>query len=297
MEKQLLDFYVSLKKDRKKYSANTIAAYKNDTAQFLKFLQDQKDDVPTEWSQVSPNLIENYIVAMGNKPKPYAPSTVARKVAAIKALFLYLKLDSNFKYNPATEVKAPKVQKKLPKTLSFEEVETLLEAPIRTQKNPADKPTPKCLRDLALLKTLYATGMRVSEIVALKLGDVNLEENLISSPADSKEIRTLPLEETLRDVLELYLAEGRPFLIKNKRDKALFLNHRGKKLTRQGLWLIIKSYAERSGLGTNITPHTLRHSFAAHQFAEGASLLEIKQLLGHVNISTTQIYKQLRKAE
>ena len=168
MEKQLLAFYVSLKKDPKLYSANTIAAYKNDTSQFLRFLRDQGNGALTEWDQVSPNIIENYISAMENRPKPYAPSTIARKVAAIKALFLYLKLGNNFNFNPATEVKAPKVQKKLPKTLSFEEVETLLKAPIKTQKNPDEKPTPKCLRDLALLRTLYATGMRVSEIVALK---------------------------------------------------------------------------------------------------------------------------------
>ncbi len=297
MEKQLLDFFTHLKKNHKKYSANTIAAYKNDTTQFLEFLLDQEDGVSTTWSEVSPDTIANYISSMENNEKPYAPSTIARKVAAVKALFSYLDLANSIELNPIVDVKIPKVKKQLPKTLSFEEIEKLLEAPIILQKNPDEKPTPKCLRDLALLRTLYATGMRVSEVVSLRVKDVNLKKKQLRSPAGNKDTRISSLDEAMQDVLRLYLEDGRPFLLKNRREKALFLNHRGQKLTRQGLWLIIKSYAKRSGLGTNITPHTLRHSFAAHHFNEGATLDEIQKLLGHANLSTTQIYKQLRKAQ
>jgi integrase/recombinase XerD len=159
------------------------------------------------------------------------------------------------------------------------------------------KKSPKNLRDSALLHVLYSTGMRVTEAVSVKIDDVNLPDSELAVIGRDNHVRMLPLDETTSDILATYLSEGRPHLVKNKDEKALFLNHRGQQLTRQGLWLIIKAYAERADLGLKVTPHTLRHSFAAHRLDSGADLRDVQQLLGHANISTTQIYSQLQEEQ
>jgi integrase/recombinase XerD len=155
--------------------------------------------------------------------------------------------------------------------------------------------TPKHLRDTALLNMLYATGMRVSEVVFLQMDDVDLGNKLLLVTVREGEGRSreVPLNKEMHKILEVYLAEGRPYLVKDPKETALFLNHRGQQLTRQGLWLIIKSYAREAELSSEVTPHTLRHSFAAHKLNSGSDLEEVQKLLGHANISTTQIYAQL----
>ena len=282
MEAQLTAFLDSLRQEHN-YSHNTIAAYKNDLGQFFKFLVNYPE-IRT-WSDVTDETIANYVDHM--KQRAYAPSSVARKVAALKSFFHHLFARSIIGADPTADIDSPKVEKRLPKTLSVEDVDRLLEAP--TKKN-----TPKAMRDSALLALLYATGMRVTELVTLPVNDVNLAEGFLrcqgKDPSDS---RDLPFDTRTHDILARYLDKGRPNLAKDKGEEALFLNHRGQRLTRQGLWLIIKTYARQARLTTPVTPHTLRHSFAAHRLKKGANLQEIQELLGHANISTTQIYTQL----
>ncbi|MCA9916490.1 MAG: tyrosine-type recombinase/integrase, partial [Anaerolineales bacterium] len=213
-----------------------------------------------------------------------------RKVAAVKSFFNYLHSNQLIDENPTTDIDSPKVKKRLPKTLSSEEVERLLQA-------PSHKKSPKNLRDMALLNMLYSTGMRVTEVVSLQLEDVDIENNVLYCPGKEDHVRELPFDQYTKDILENYIEEGRPFLVKDKDETAMFLNHRGQQLTRQGLWLIIKAYAKEAELSVAVTPHTLRHSFAAHKLNSGSDLQEVQKLLGHANISTTQIYTQLEEVE
>jgi len=287
MDEQLLAFLDYLQEEYN-YSNNTTAAYKNDLNQFVKFLQNGHYTNMESWQNVTPEMVRDYVEYM--KGQPYASSSVARKVAAVKSFFNYLHERNQIPENPTTYVDSPKVKKRLPQTLTFQEVERLLAAP--TQKK-----SPKNLRDTALLNLLYATGMRVTEVVSLQVEDIDMENARLYCPGKEASIRELPFDEHTRAILSLYLEEGRPYLVKDKDERALFLNHRGQQLTRQGLWLIIKAYAKQAHLKTAVTPHTLRHSFAAHKLHSGSNLQEVQRLLGHANISTTQIYTHLSDEE
>lgn len=281
MDEQLSAFLDYLQ-DEKQYSPNTLVAYRNDLSQLTQHVQQYPGVV--SWSNVDESMVEIYVRSM--KQGDYASSSVARKVAALKSFFHFLYDHETINADPTTNIDSPKVKKRLPKTLTFDDVDRLLHA-------PRQKKTPKNLRDAALLALLYATGMRVSELVSLQLSDVNLEEGWLICPGKEGESRALPIDEETQRMIETYLESGRPHLIKDRSEKALFLNHRGQQLTRQGLWLIIKTYARQVRLSAAVTPHTLRHSFAAHKLKNGTDLGEIQQLLGHANISTTQIYTQL----
>lgn len=289
MEEQLLAFLLHLE-EKYRYSENTVAAYRNDLGQYLEYVQGHTGVKLTDWTAVSEEIIEAYLIFMKHKDQPYASSTIARKVAAIKSFYNYLTAQGLIDDNPTIDIDSPKVKKRLPQTLSFSQVERLLAA-------PAGGDTPKNLRDITLLKVLYETGMRVTEVVSLQLEDVDLRRALLSSPTRQGEAREIPLEEATQSLLTRYLAEGRPQLVKDAAESALFLNHRGEKLTRQGLWLIIKGYARQAGLNAEVTPHTLRHSFAVHRLSKGSKLEDIQRLLGHANISTTQIYAQMESTE
>lgn len=286
MEEQVLAFLEYLEKEYQ-YSDNTIAAYKNDLSQFLEFVQQDRAASLNEWSEVSEQNLQNYLHYMRNrKPKAYATSTIARKVAALKSFFNFLFTHNYIQENPASEIDSPKVKKRLPQTLSLDDVEKLLHA-------PSNDSTPKNLRDTALLNVLYSTGMRVTEVVSLQLDDVNLEEAYLRPPGRESDVRQIPFDESTQESLRAYIEAGRPHLVKTEEEQALFLNHRGQQLTRQGLWLIIKGYAQEVGLDAEVTPHTLRHSFAVHKLMMGSKLEDVQKLLGHANISTTQIYTQL----
>ena len=284
MDEQLLAFLSYLEREYQ-YSNNTIAAYHNDLSQFRDYLEHGRSSLPA-WAEVAEADIEAYLAYMKQKDQPYASSTIARKVAAIKSFFNYLTAQGLVAANPTLLIESPKVKKRLPQTLNPSEVEQLLEA-------PADDDSPKSLRDLTLLNVLYETGMRVTEVVSLQLEDVDLDGATLSSPTRQGEARAIPIPQTTQALLARYLAEGRPQLAHDADERALFLNHRGEKLTRQGLWLIIKGYARQAGLKAEVTPHTLRHSFAVHRLGGGLKLEEIQHLLGHANISTTQIYTQM----
>lgn len=272
---QFLD-YITVEKG---YSQNTLAAYRNDLSQFLSFLQGRVSG----WDEVDRDTILEYVMFMKTEQE-YASSTVARKVAAIKSFFHYLVERGQLQDDPTATLDSPKVRKRLPKAVSPEDMERLLNEPARKQ-------TPKALRDRALLEMLYATGLRVTELVSLNVDDVSLASSTarVVRPKDRRE-RIVPIHSRALGPLQDYLERGRMQLLRDPDETALFLNHRGKRLTRQGLWLIVKHYVHEVGIIEGVTPHTLRHSFAAHLVENKAELEYVQQILGHANISTTQVY-------
>lgn len=286
MENQLSSFLDFLSQERN-YSENTIAAYRNDLNQFLEYLAKEHAEI-SSWLNIDEQIVNGYVDSMKNDD--YASSSVARKVAAIKSFFHFMYARAKIPTDPTSELNSPKVKKRLPKTLTAEDVERLLEA-------PSEKKSPKNLRDAALLHLLYATGMRVTEAVTLRVEDVDLNMHTLVCSTGDGHGRELPFDGDTKDYLSNYLENGRPHLLKSNQEDALFLNHRGQQLTRQGLWLIIKAYANKADLGAKVTPHTLRHSFAAHKLDSGSDLREVQHLLGHANISTTQVYSHLAEEE
>ncbi len=277
-----IDSFLKYLQTEKQYSVNTTSAYRNDLAQFLNFVQ------VTSWEQIEHNILVNYVEYL--KGHQYASSTVARKVAAVKSFFHFMVDTGLLQDDPTATLDSPKVKKRMPKILSPQEIESLLNEPTQLSN-------PKSLRDKAFLELLYASGMRVSELVSLSVQDVDLEHDAIYCASKSNQNRKLPLSDRVKHALILYLEKGRPVLTRNNEENALFLNHRGRRLTRQGLWLIIKNHVKAVGLETDVTPHTLRHSFATHMLREGTDLQTIQKWLGHANISTTQIYTQMNQAE
>lgn len=267
-------------------SDNTIAAYRNDLSQLYLFLSRHKTPLGekiTTWREVDEVAVQNYLLDL--KKRDYASSTVARKVAAIKSFFDYMVSHGHIDVDPAAAMESPKVKKHLPHAISHEDVERLLAAPARAK-------TPQALRDVALLETLYATGVRVTELVNLNVYDADLPHKRLIC-AGSRRSRVAPLDARALAALTRYLEEGRHRLVVDPNEDALFLNHRGQRLTRQGLWLIIKRYVKEVGIKEQVTPHTLRHSFATHMLNRGAGLREVQERLGHASLSTTQVYKQV----
>jgi len=269
-------------------SDNTVAAYRNDLTQFYDFVSTGGRLHDGAWDELRRDDLINYILWL--KEREYASATVARKVAAMKSFCGFLVRSGAIEDNPAEELDSPKVKKQLPTTLTPGEVEKLLAMPAQGGN------TPKALRDTALLEVLYATGMRVSEVAGLALDDLDLDGGTVRCVGKGDKERVMPLyAEACRAVGE-YVEKGRPKLAGHGADDGtLFLNPRGEKLTRQGLWLIIKAYARQLGLEDRVTPHTLRHSFATHMLNGGAGLREVQKLLGHANISTTQVYTHVTR--
>ena len=281
MRRQIDDFlgYLEIEKG---CSENTISAYRNDLAQFLEFAA---QDV-ANWGDIKKSNLVTYVKVL--RKRNYASSTVARKVAAVKSFFHFMLDRQILPDDPTATLNSPKVKKRLPKILAPEDIEALL-------NQPSQSKDAKALRDKAFLELLYATGMRVSELVSLDVADIRLAERVVHCRGKNKKKRSLPISERAIPHLQAYLERGHPSLLKDTEEVALFLNHRGQRLTRQGLWLIIKGYVETAGLDTTVTPHTLRHSFATHLISRGAELRDVQRLLGHANISTTQIYTEVSK--
>lgn len=284
-----VDRFLLILETERGFSANTISAYRNDLVQFIGYLQEppveDRQPAVAAWTELTDGHLSVYLLHL--RGRDYRSSTVARKTAAIKSFCHFLLDEGVMRADPAASMASPKVDKYVPRAITRDEVERLLEQPARH----AAANRPEGLRDQAMLETLYATGMRVSELVSLDVDDVDTERSCVRCTGKAGRQRTVPLRKSANDALIRYLQDGRPSLALGD-NAALFLNHRGSRLTRQGFWLILKSYAEQAEIG-DITPHTLRHSFATHALKDGTELRDVQHLLGHVSISTTQVYRRL----
>ena len=281
MEKQLSLFLEFLKND-KKSSNNTIQSYRRDLEQYERYLEEKR----INFVKVNEGDIKGYMAHLEEIGKK--ASTVSRSLASIRAFYQFLVRIKKIKKDPTVDVQAPKVERKAPSVLSTTEVELLLEQP----KNVDLKGT----RDKAMLEFAYATGMRVTEIISLNVEDVNLDEGYVVCRSSKKE-RTIPLGNISLKALKDYMENARDIMIKDDDVKALFVNINGTRLTRQGFWKIIKYYKEQANIKTDITPHVLRHSFATHLLQNGADIKSIQSMLGHSDISSTQVYMQFQNKE
>ena len=278
MEKQVNLFLEFLKND-KKSSNNTIQSYRRDIEQFETYVSEKK----LNYIKINKKDIEQYMKHLEEVGKK--PSTISRSLASIRSFYQYLVRNKKVKKDPTEELQAPKVEKKVPCVLTATEVELLLEQP----KNIDLKGT----RDKAMLEFAYATGMRVTEIISLDIDDVNFDEGYVTCRTGKKE-RTIPLGTISLNALKDYVDNARDIMIKDDDVKALFVNINGTRLTRQGFWKIVKYYKEQANIKTDITPHVLRHSFATHLIQNGADIKSIQSMLGHSDISSTQVYMQFQ---
>ncbi len=267
---QWVDRFVHYLRIEKGLSANTIDAYSRDLKLYLDYL-DKRDVLTVEATGVSAFL--NYLYDHGLKAR-----SVARALSAVRGLYRFLILDGNTLENPTAAVEVPKAWKPLPHFLTFDEVDRLLGTP--------DVSEPMGLRDRAMLEVLYATGIRVSELVALTMDSVDLENGFLRSMGKGSKERIVPLGESAAEAIRDYIARGRP----KKTSPHLFLNYRGQSLTRGGFWLILRKHGKRANIKKKVSPHMLRHSFATHLLERGADLRSVQMMLGHADISTTQIY-------
>ena len=280
METYLNDF-VGFLQTEKKVSRNTLESYRRDMSQYITYLEQADIDNMTG---VNSATIMSYLVHLQTEGK--AASTISRSLASIRAYYRYLGKRELVSADPTMDVHSFKVEKRFPQILTNREVELLLEQP--------DCSDTKGYRDKAMLETLYATGIRVSEMIALNVDDVNLELGYIRCRNNTKE-RMVPLYPKAIDALHNYLENARKLMIANSEENAVFDNCNGNRLTRQGFWKIVKLYKNKANIKKDITPHTLRHSFAAHLLENGADLHSIQEMLGHQDISSTQVYAQLVK--
>ena len=269
----------------KGFSQNTVFAYRNDLSQLASFVAEataKRGSIPS-WAGLGRQEVLSYLLNL--KERNYAATTMARKVAAMRSFLDFMMNEGSIKDNPSQNIASPKVGRALPKPISISQVRRLLDEPARQSK-------PEAKRDTAILHLLYASGMRVSELTSLNLNDIELKDGFVRCFGKGHKERIIPIHERATHAVTEYLEEVRPRLVANREEPALFLNARGERLTRQGLWQILKEYAKSIELA-GITPHTLRHSFATHMLSGGADLRSVQELLGHANISTTQIYTHL----
>jgi integrase/recombinase XerD len=282
MDDAIQDFVTALESERKS-SQNTLGAYRTDLRQLIDFLRRRGIE---SWQEVTPALIADFVLDL--RERLYATTSIARKVAALKSFFHHLVATHIITFDPSEALQAPKVEKYLPHALRPEEIERLFAA--------VSAVTGVGQRDLAMLHTIYSTGMRVTELISLDVANVDLTHGHVRCVGRSRRERILPLSLTAQSALARYMEDSRRLLNRGNGETALFLNHHGQRLTRQGFWLIIKGYAKAAGI-ENITPHTLRHSFALDMLGRGMELRSVQVLLGHANISTTHVYKQLRRLQ
>jgi integrase/recombinase XerD len=270
----------------KQSSANTVMAYRNDLSQFADFLSTTLP-AGSAWSDVKPEQIDAYVAKLtsGN----YTPSTTARKIAAMKTLFHWLSQDRGdgqrlVTDDPTVHLRSPKVQKRAPRLLTEEEVGRLFDAASKT-------PPPRSLRDRALLEVIYSTGMRVSEAISLKLGDIDFESGTVRCAGRGTRQRVAPLTLNAINALRDYLDRARADMMGSATTDFVFLNPLGTKLTRQAVWQLTRQYAQQAGVEGELTPHTLRHSRAAHMLNSGEDIKRVQEWLGHANLATTQMYR------
>ena len=276
MENAILEFIQYLKKT-KNSSENTVVSYERDLKKLYRYLADSNG--ASNWESVTPTDLTAYMLYM--ERRNYAASSISRSVAAIRAFFQYLVKQNRIEENPADSLKPPKTEKKSPEILTVSQVAALLSQP--------DRKTNKGIRDSAMLELLYATGIRVSELINLRLKDVNLRLEYINCVDRTKE-RVIPFGSAAKQALGRYLDGPREALIGGEDSGYLFTNCQGRPMSRQGFWKILKIYVRDAGIEADITPHTLRHSFAVHMIENGADLHAVQEMMGHSDISTTQLY-------
>jgi integrase/recombinase XerD len=298
LDREPIEQFLTSLEAQKGFSGNTLAAYRNDLSQFAEYLgegQGVQGRRPSTWSSVTRDHIVSFLLYL--KERQYAATTVARKQAAIKSFFKFLTSRGIVSSNPVEDLASPHVDRALPQTINASEVERLL------HEMDVAPDSPEVLRDRAMMQLLYATGLRVGETVALDVRDVDLGDKTVATGGRGKTRRVSIGSSTTLDALANYVENGRPVLARSARSsgatladdddrRALFLNHRGQRLTRQGFWLILKRYANSAGL-SEISPHTLRHSFAAQKLNSGTEMRDLQHILGHANISTTQVYARI----
>ncbi len=278
MEKQI-KLFLKFIETEKKLSNNTLQSYQRDLQQF----QDYLNENGVRYTHVHEEHIKKYIEHLNEIGKK--PSTISRCIASIRSFYQFLVRKAKVKEDPTEKIQSPKIEKRVPSVLTSKEVELLLEQP--------DNVDLKGIRDKAMLEFAYATGMRVTEIISLNTDDIHLDEGFVVCKNGSKQ-RTIPLGKMCEKALKEYIEHARDALIKKDNEKALFVNINGRRLTRQGFWKIIKYYKEQAHIEKDITPHVLRHSFATHLLQNGADLKSIQTMLGHSDISSTQIYMQFQ---
>ena len=278
MEKQLKHFFDFLENE-KKLSNNTLQSYKRDLKQYKQYMEEYGKN----YNKANENSINDYIKYLQNKGKK--SSTISRCIASIRSFYQFEVKNGKIKTDPTANIQSPKIEKRIPNILTFKEVALLLDQPKDIDL--------KGIRDKAMLEFAYATGMRVTEIISLNIEDVNLEDGFVNCKTGNKS-RNIPLGKMSLKALKEYVSEARGILIKDESEKALFVNINGRRLTRQGFWKIIKFYKEQAHIDKDITPHILRHSFATHLLQNGADIRAIQAMLGHSDISSTQVYMQFQ---
>jgi integrase/recombinase XerD len=283
MGDQLKDFIHFLIVE-KGLAKNTIVSYERDLKSYIHYLNSVENI--QHLNDVQRVHIVHFLGLLKEQGK--SSKTLARHIASLRAFHQFLLRDKVTDHDPSVHIETPKMERSLPKVLNIQEVETLLDSPKQNDHFG--------IRDKAMLEILYATGIRVSELIGLDLGDVHLTMGFVRCIGKGNKERIIPIGKTAANALKHYLEQGRPFFVnKKQREEALFLNHHGMRLTRQGFWKILKRLAAEAGIQKELTPHTLRHSFATHLLENGADLRAVQEMLGHADISTTQIYTHVTK--
>ena len=275
MEK-VIENFIAYMREAKKASQNTEISYERDLKKLARYLRNQKI---MDFSEVTKTDLQGYLKEL--QKENLALSTISRNIASIRALYHYMIRTGKMQEDPAETLKPPKLEKKMPEILSVEEVDRLLKQP--------NLNTPKGIRDNAMMELMYATGMRVSELIHLQITDINLQMGYVICH-DSEKERIIPIGNVSRNAILQYMEHSRGFFVKNKKESSLFTNCSGKSMSRQGFWKVLKGYAVDAGIHRDITPHTLRHSFAVHMLQNGADVKSVQEMLGHSDISSTQIY-------
>lgn len=275
-----VDRFEQYLREVKQASENTVQSYRRDLMQMITYLEEKEIREPAKVTKTS---LHGYILHMEEQGK--AATTISRMMAAMKAFFNYECMQARIRRNPAESLHAPKVEKKAPVVLSVDQVSALLAQP--------SGQTPKEIRDKAMLALLYATGIRVSELIGIQMEDINMNIGFLVC-RDGERERTIPFGRSAKAALEEYLEYARNELLRGRESDYFFVNCTGGAMSRQGFWKIIKYYGEKAGIEEDITPHTLRHSFAAHLIARGADMRAVQTILGHSDMATTQMYAAYR---
>ncbi|HEC32558.1 MAG TPA: site-specific tyrosine recombinase XerD [Deltaproteobacteria bacterium] len=283
MKEQLEQFLYYITVERG-LALNTVISYRHDLEQFISFLESIGIK---NFKEVKREHLAGYLENLHNKG--LATRSRNRHLAAIRSFYKYLLREKIAESNPAAQMESSQIQKKLPQVLSLEEVERLLDQP--------DVKTPLGQRDKAMLELLYATGLRVTELVRMTTEQLNLEVGYVTALGKGHKERIIPITENAQDALKEYLQHGRRALLKGRQSNYLFVNRSGKPITRQGFWKILQRYTQKAGITRHISPHTLRHSFATHLLEHGADLRSVQMMLGHSDISTTQIYTHVAREQ